>query len=110
MKETTTHEEYENAMKIVKAYKLQCEKAIEEIDIETNEKSNVFFSDVHTSVRLFNSICDNASLLGLPEYNKIKMYHFKEVNLSEVRRIRKIGEKSIEELQILCKEYGVALK
>lgn len=110
MKEIITYEEYENAMKIVKAYKFQCEQAIEEIDRETNDKSNVFFSDVHTSVRLYNAICSNAEILNLPEWHKIKMYHFKDVKLSKIKTIRKFGEKTIEELQLLCKEYGVTLK
>jgi len=105
-----TEKQFLKAMGIVKAYKVQCEQSIEEIDNEINDKSNVLLSDVHLSVRAFNAICSNAKKLGLPTYDKIKMYHFGKLRISEIKKLRSIGERSLEEIKILCKEYGVSLQ
>lgn len=105
-----TEKQFLKAMGIVKAYKVQCEQSIEEIDNEINDKSNVLLSDVHLSVRAFNAIKANAKSLGLPEYAKIKMYHFGVFSISELKRVKDFGQRSLNEIQDLCKEHGVSLK
>ena len=108
----TTYKEFQEALKIVNNYKNQIEKHYKEVEKQYKEinrfagvtKETKIMDIDHIEVRTLNC-------LKAGEYLdwETKVKDFENVKISELKRLRNFGNKSLQEIKEICFYAGVKL-
>ncbi len=101
-----THQQYLDAVYVLKVYKLQCENAIQDIYKLTNQVADERLSD-QLSTRAINILFQNKEF-GL-NFQTSKVKELANISKSKVTNSRNAWKKTIEELEILCKDANIEM-
>lgn len=110
-----TKEEYDKCLSVCYAYKRQIEsmlysvkEAIREVETKySNVTPETDLMDVEIKVRTINVV--RASLSGVIN-TRLKVKHLSHYKITEWRKMRYCGDRTITEIEMLCACAGVELK
>ena len=105
-----TREEYLNAIQLIYDYRDQFCKEVDDLKLINPED----YVHDHLDMSIINNLCiysgcDNEYGFNLTRHTKVKDFKI-DVPLKEIRRIRGIGNRSIEQLIEFCTKINIKLK
>lgn len=103
-----TREEYNRALKIIKEYRTQLDNHYQEVNNDFNSLNK--FYDVNKETRIVDTDCSVRTLNIIKMMDIDKISDFSTISISDMKKHKNFGKKTLEEVKEMCFYAGVDLK